>query len=98
MTDRPASSRLASMSELNPTKPGSLVSRVEVREILGVSKQRVHVAETLPGFPRPIDVVENGKRPIWQRKAIERYAARRDEAKAAKAAKAAETRAAKAAA
>lgn len=59
--------------DLKPTKPGSLVSRVEVREILGVSKQRVHVIEAKPGFPRPIDVVEEGKRPIWRRAAIEKF-------------------------
>lgn len=63
--------------DLKPTKPGSLVSRVEIREILGVSKQRVHVMEAKPYFPRPIDVVEEGKRPIWRRAAIEKFAAKR---------------------
>lgn len=62
-----------------PTAPGSLVSRAELQEILGVSRQRVKAMDDQ--LPAPLDVVENGRRPIWRRSAIEKWKAQRDEAR-----------------
>lgn len=75
-------------------RPGSLVSRRGIAEILGVSKQRVFALEAgtkkkRPDgtfepvaadkrFPRPLDCIDgNEKLPVWRRKDVERYAARR---------------------
>lgn len=63
---------------MKPTHPESLAGRPEIREILGVSKQRVHSLEKQAGFPRPMDVLDGGRRPVWRRRAIIDWAARRD--------------------
>jgi predicted DNA-binding transcriptional regulator AlpA len=56
------------------TTESKLVGRPGVAEILGVSRQRVQVLESRPGFPKPL---YPGRQPMWSRKAIERYAANR---------------------
>lgn len=60
-----------------PSNPGSLVTRTEIKDILGVSKARVAVLVNQADFPAPIDICEDGKRPIWLRTRIERYKANR---------------------
>lgn len=57
-----------------PTDPETLATRAEIREMLGVSKQRVHALENFPAFPPPLDVLGSGKLPIWSRAEIEAYA------------------------
>lgn len=58
-------------------KPSPYVSRTGVAEILGVSRQRVSALELRPGFPKPAGTVDAAERPIWHRRAIERFAAKR---------------------
>lgn len=53
-----------------------LVGRPGAAAILGVSRQRVQAIENRPGFPKPYDHLEDG-RPVWRRKAIERYKTKR---------------------
>jgi predicted DNA-binding transcriptional regulator AlpA len=53
---------------------GQLVSRVEIAQMLGVSRQRVHQLLTRPDFPRPIADLGIGK--VWERSAIEAWAQR----------------------
>ena len=57
-----------------PADPETLATRAEVREILRVSKQRVHALENFPAFPPPMDVLGGGKLPVWSREDIEAYA------------------------
>lgn len=65
------------MSQKNESK---LVGRPGAAAILGVSRQRVMVLEERPGFPKPYDYPEG--RPVWRRKAIENYKAKRAKAAA----------------
>lgn len=62
------------------TKPDSLVSRPELREMLGVSKQRVRQLEDTPGFPAPVDVLDEGRTPVWDRAQMQTYAHERNTA------------------
>lgn len=66
-----------------PTKPDTLVSRVQVRKRLGVSKQRVATLEDTPDFPAPVDVLEDGQgrpMPVWDKAEIDSYADHRSTA------------------
>lgn len=67
---------------MNPLRPHSLVSRVEIRAMLSVTRQRVAKIVQHPDFPRPVDVLQDGKLPIWRRGDVERWQAARDEAEA----------------
>jgi predicted DNA-binding transcriptional regulator AlpA len=58
---------------MKPLSPGSLVSRAEIKDILGVSRQRVLQLTEGEDFPRPIDVLEDGRRPVWRRMDIENW-------------------------
>lgn len=49
-----------------------LVSRVEIADILGVTKQRVHQLITQPGFPEPVATLAIGQ--VWDRAAVEEWA------------------------
>jgi hypothetical protein len=67
----------------DPTRPGKLITRVQIREILGVSKTRVQALEDTPDFPAPIDAPLDGHgRPIaiFDKAEIEEYAAHRSTA------------------
>lgn len=50
----------------------ALVSRVEIADLLGVSKQRVHQLLQRPDFPRP--VAQLGIGDIWLRRDVEAWA------------------------
>lgn len=75
-----------------PTKPGTLVSRPQVRKILQsvaakegrtISKQRVHALEDTEDFPAPVDVLEDGQgrpMPAWDKAEIDYYALHRSTA------------------
>jgi hypothetical protein len=58
----------------NPTKPGTLVSRPELRAVLGVSKERVRQLVDSPDFPAPVDVLDDGRTPLWDRAEMQTYA------------------------
>lgn len=64
----------------NPTRPGTLVSRSEIKDILEVKKQRVAVLVQRPDFPRPVDVLQNGRMPVWKRESVVRWKEERDAA------------------
>lgn len=73
-----------------PTAPGTLVSRKEIKELTGLSRQRVQqITDEDPTFPRPVDVLwpteksPEGTHPIWKRAAFERWWNARREAEAA---------------
>ncbi len=51
-----------------------LVSRVEIADMLGVSKQRVHQLLAREDFPAPLADLGIGK--VWERTAIEEWARR----------------------
>lgn len=68
----------------SPTKPGTLVTRREVGEILGVKRQRVHQLVGTAGFPDPIDVCWDGELPIWRRVDVVKWQEARIEAAAAR--------------
>ncbi|MGH3504514.1 MAG: hypothetical protein ACRDQA_26985 [Nocardioidaceae bacterium] len=56
-----------------PNRP-DLVSGPETADILGVSQQRVHqLTAAHPEFPRPLYELRAGK--LWDRRAIEQFAA-----------------------
>jgi hypothetical protein len=77
-----------------PTQPGTLAGRVQVRRILdeaarangrSVSKQWAWNIEREPDFPAPLDKLDDGhgrKVPIYARHQIEGYAKRRSAARA----------------
>lgn len=48
----------------------------EVAQILGVSRQYVHVLASRPDFPRPLAVLKAGK--VWRLRDIERWIAKRN--------------------
>ena len=57
------------------TRKLELVGVTEVREILGVSRQRVHqLVRDRPDFPKPVAELASGK--VWLRADIERWARR----------------------
>lgn len=64
-----------------PLQPGSLVSRSEIRVMLGengkpMSRTRIGEVVQAADFPRCLDVVHPGnEQPIWRRKDIERWQA-----------------------
>lgn len=65
----------------DPTNPGSIVSMTELPDLLGVSRQRIDkLRDKDPSFPAPIDVLREGKMPLWLRSSIESYRSRRAEA------------------
>lgn len=50
-----------------------LVSRVEIADILGLTKQRVHqLVTTTRGFPRPVATLAIGQ--VWDRAEVEEWA------------------------
>lgn len=61
-------------------KPDSLVSRPELRAMLGVSKERVRQLVDSPEFPAPVDVMDDGRNPVWDRAEMQRYADSRNTA------------------
>ena len=59
-------------------RPGTLVSRRGLASLLDVSKQAVFKIEDRPGFPRPIDVLDDDDRkPVWRRKDVVAYREKR---------------------
>ncbi len=56
------------------TVPHHLVSRVEIAEMFGVTRQRVHQLVSRPDFPEPIAVLGVGM--IWNREDVEQWARR----------------------
>jgi predicted DNA-binding transcriptional regulator AlpA len=61
-----------------PKKPGSLLSRRGIADLLGVSKQRIFALEDGARFPRPVDCIDgNEKLPVWSRREVERFAEKR---------------------
>jgi predicted DNA-binding transcriptional regulator AlpA len=51
---------------------GDLVSRVEIADMLGVSRQRLHQLLGRDDFPQPIATLGIGK--VWERQAVEQWA------------------------
>jgi len=51
-----------------------LVSRVEIAELLGISRQRVQQLTDRPDFPPPVADLAIGK--VWARSAVEQWARR----------------------
>lgn len=66
------------MTIVNPTGLSSvravhhLVGAAEAAELLGVTRQRLHVLAKRPGFPEPVAVLAAGL--IWEREAVEQWA------------------------
>lgn len=56
-----------------------LMSMTEIRELLGVVRQRAHEIARYPGFPQPIGKV--GRLNIWDGTAVRRWAAEREQAR-----------------
>lgn len=56
-----------------PLAPGSFVTRTEIRELLGYSKQGTDNVTRRDDFPAPLDVLWEGKMPIWDREQVEEY-------------------------
>lgn len=56
-----------------PTDPRTLAGRTEITEITGLSRQRVHQLVHEDGFPAPIDVLADGRTPVWRRLDIEEW-------------------------
>jgi predicted DNA-binding transcriptional regulator AlpA len=57
------------------TRKLDLVGVTEVREMLGVSRQRVHqLVRDRPDFPEPVAELASGK--IWLRRDVEQWARR----------------------
>lgn len=61
------------MDEYQPTSPGTLMTRKDIGDYASLSKQRVHQITHDPAFPRPVDLVDGGRTPVWRRSAIERH-------------------------
>lgn len=57
---------------LTVPRVGRLVSRVEIAEMLGMSKQRLHQIMKEGGFPEPVEELGIGR--IWDRDVIKRWA------------------------
>lgn len=51
-----------------------LVSRMEIAELLGVTRQRVHQLIAKPDFPAPVATLSVGM--IWRREDVEEWARR----------------------
>lgn len=51
-----------------------LMGAVEIADMLGVSRQRVHQLAAAPTFPAPIAELAAGK--VWERAAVEEWARR----------------------
>ena len=58
-----------------PLRPGTLVNRSELQRMLGVSRQRVNAMSDQ--LPRPLDVLDDGRTPIWRRADVEKFIADR---------------------
>lgn len=56
-----------------------LMSMTEIRELLGVVRQRAHQITRYPGFPPPIGKV--GRLNIWDGTAVRQWAAAREHAR-----------------
>lgn len=54
---------------------GGYVGAYEIAQMLGVSRQRVHVLAAHKDFPRPVAVLHAGK--VWRRRDVEKWAAKR---------------------
>lgn len=61
------------MPNLTPTDPGTLAGATEIAEITDRSRQRVHQFIREEGFPDPVDVLADGRTPIWRRLDIEQW-------------------------
>lgn len=59
------------------TDPGSIVSRHEIAQILGVSRQALDGILAQKDFPPPIDRVGKRESPLFYRRAVEAYAKER---------------------
>jgi len=60
----------------DPTDPRTLAGRTEIQEITELSRQRVHQLVHEDDFPAPLDVLADGRTPIWRRLDIEEWWAR----------------------
>jgi predicted DNA-binding transcriptional regulator AlpA len=49
-----------------------LVGAAEASELLGVSRQRLHVLAQRDDFPKPVAVLAMGN--VWEREAVEQWA------------------------
>lgn len=62
-----------------PTKPGTLLTRKEMRQVIDLSRQRIFQITATDEFPAPIDVLDGGRMPVWDRGEVEAYWRRRQE-------------------
>jgi predicted DNA-binding transcriptional regulator AlpA len=50
-----------------PTDPGTLLTRKEMRQVIPLSRQRIFQITATDDFPAPVDVLDDGRMPVWNR-------------------------------
>lgn len=63
--------RLAREARLAIENAGGIIGRPELRELWGVSKQRIEQLTDMPGFPEPVG--SSGRSPVWLKDEVEAW-------------------------
>lgn len=58
----------------DPLRPGWALTRRDIGDLLGVSRQRVYELADRADFPRPYCLVDDDTKPIWRRADVELWA------------------------